>query len=339
MGLSATLRRLPRFFADLTGLQHGSVAEIAPLSSELEAEGADYQVAVRGDSSWATSLLSTTIQTLMLMRRILAPRDEPLSLAGRRVFAFTDRLDGINRLLENTRDAEARYADSNNPRAKGTVLAGLRRVDAPDHDARYADGQAGDLAASIGHRLELNPTRASSLIVSRTTAQDTGVDPNADIVVATASLEVGYDDPSVGAIVQHKAPKSAAAFLQRKGRAGRLRKQRPDGTSISMRPWTVVVLSDFGRDRIAYQDYEHIFSPTLKPRHLPTNNRALLRMQATYALFDFLDWQAKKERPCSENRGSTLAGATREWAPGAPARREQQAPFYEAELRRLLERP
>ncbi len=334
VGLSATLEDAARFFADLTGLHYGSVAEIAPLSSELEGEGADYQVAVRGDSSWATSLLSTTIQTLMLMRRILAPREEPLSLAGRRVFAFTDRLDGINRLLENTRDAEARYADSNTPRAKGVVLAGLRRIDAPDHDARYADGQAWDIAANIGHRLELNPTNASSLIVSRTTAQDKGVDPNADVVVATASLEVGYDDPSVGAVVQHKAPKSAAAFLQRKGRAGRLRKQRPDGTSISMRPWTVVVLSDFGKDRIAYQDYEHIFSPTLRPRHLPTNNRALLRMQATYALFDFLGFEAKKAG-FSPEPWIDLAGPCEKGSWGNDRRARQR--FYEARLRRLLE--
>ncbi len=334
VGLSATLEDAARFFADLTGLWRGSVVEVAPLSSEMEAEGADYQIALRGDSSWGTSLLSTTIQTLMLMRRLLAPPEGPLSLAGRRVFAFTDRLDSINRLLADMRDSEGRYPDSNLPRATGTTLAGLRRVGAPDHDARYAEGQAWDLVEAIGHRLELTPNRASSLAVARTTAQDTGVDPNADVIVATASLEVGYDDPTVGAVVQHKAPRSAAAFLQRKGRAGRLRRQRPDGTSLSMRPWTVVVLSDFGRDRLAYQDYEQIFSPTLKPRHLPTSNRALLRMQATYALFDFLGSEAKKAglfpdpwldlaSPCSESTWDD-------------ARRACQK-FYEARLRSLLE--
>ncbi|MDI1450821.1 protein DpdJ [Polyangium sp. 6x1] len=334
VGLSATLEDAARFFADLTGLRPGSVAEVSPLASEFEAEGADYQVALRGDPSWGTSLLSTTIQTLMLMRRVLAPREEPLSLAGRRVFAFTDRLDGINRLLENARDAEGRYPDSNHPRPRGTVLAGLRRVDAPDHDARYADGQAWDLAVDLGHRLELNPTRANSLIIGRTTAQDKGVDPNADVVVATASLEVGYDDPSVGAVVQHKAPKSAAAFLQRKGRAGRFRTQRTDGTSISMRPWTVVVLSDFGRDRVVYQDYEHIFSPTLKPRHLPTNNRALLRMQATYALFDFLGFEAQKAG-LSPEPWIDLASPCERGSRGDERRARQR--FYEMCLRQLLE--
>jgi hypothetical protein len=31
-----------------------------------------------------------------------------------------------------------------------------------------------------------------------------------------------------------------------------------------MRPWTVVVLSDYGRDRIAYQGYDILFNPILE---------------------------------------------------------------------------
>jgi hypothetical protein len=83
-------------------------------------------------------------------------------------------------------------------------------------------------------------------------------------------------------VLQHKAPHSPAAFLQRKGRAGR----RQD-----MRPWTVVVLSDYGRDRTAYQSYDRLFSPTLPPRHLPLANRAVLRMQAAFTLCDWLAWR------------------------------------------------
>jgi superfamily II DNA or RNA helicase len=295
VGLSATLEDAPRFFSELSGLPLGDVEEVSPHLSELEAEGADYQLAIRGDSGWGTSLLSTTIQTLMLLPRVLEPRNSvQLTLAGSRVFAFSDRLDGINRLLEDLRDAEGRWGDSNSLNPRRTVLAGLRDDHLPDADARYVHGQSWDLVQAIRPHLSLRPTQDNSLVVTRTTAQDTGVDPNSDVVVATASLEVGYDDPTVGAVVQHKAPRSSAAFLQRKGRAGRLRRVRPDGSTVSMRPWTVVVLSDFGKDRIAYQDYEHIFSPTLRPRHLPTRNRALLRMQATYALFDFMGLQATR---------------------------------------------
>ena len=50
-------------------------------------------------------------------------------------------------------------------------------------------------------------------------ARSVGLTPK----VATAALEVGFNDPLVGAIIQHKAPRGMASFLQRKGRAGRVR--------------------------------------------------------------------------------------------------------------------
>jgi superfamily II DNA or RNA helicase len=335
VGLSATLEDAERFFADLVGLKSSVVAEVSPLASELDAEGADYQLAIRADSSWGTSVLSTTIQTLMLMRRVLALRGDDAVLTGNRVFAFSDRLDGINRLLENLRDAEARWPGNNALRNNRTVLAGLRARGLPNPDVRYAEGQCWDLVETIAHKLDPTPTQESSLVVTRTTSQDTGVEANSDVVVATGSLEVGYDDPRVGAIVQHKAPKSAASFLQRKGRAGRLRREREDGTTISMRPWTIVVLSDFGRDRLAYQDYEHVFSPTLKAKHLPTKNRALLRMQATYVLFEFLGVQARKANFSPDPWIDLAARADGEGQPARDLRERQR--FYENALRRLLE--
>ena len=87
------------------------------------------------------------------------------------------------------------------------------------------------------------------LTIGRTSSQDRGVAAEAEVIVATASLEVGFNDPKVGAIVQHKAPHQLANFVQRKGRAGR---------SPEMRPWTVTILSDFGRDRLIYQSYDRL---------------------------------------------------------------------------------
>jgi hypothetical protein len=294
VGLSATLEDAARFFADLVGLAPSSVAEVSPSDGEMDSEGADYQIALRGDPMSGTSLLSTTIQTAMLMSRAIGPGPEPNLLAGNKVFAFADNLDVLNRLFDNLRDAEGRWPN-NQFRARGTVLAGLRSRARRDAVARYREGQSWDLVQSIGHTLDVPPSPASSKEVHRTMSLDPGVESRADVVVATASLEVGYDDPRVGVVIQHKAPQSDASFLQRKGRAGRMRRFRPDGTSVSMRPWTIVVLSDFGRDRVAYQDYEHIFSPQLAPRYLPTSNRALLRMQATYALFDWLGSQLRAQ--------------------------------------------
>ena len=55
-----------------------------------------------------------------------------------------------------------------------------------------------------------------------------------------------------------------------------------------MRPWMVVVLSDFGRDRIAYQQYENLIDPEVKLRALPRGNIHILKMQAAQAVLDWL---------------------------------------------------
>jgi len=275
VGLSATLADAPRFFAELVGLGPGDVSEVSPEDSEMRAEGAEYMLALRGDPSSGTSLLSTSIQALMLLRRVLAPT-RSRSLYGSRVFAFTDNLDVINRLYHNLLDAEGWDSFGRpNPRRAGGSLANLRATTVPNARERLDVGQNWSLVEEIGHVL----APGTRVRIGRTSSQDAGVDTSAEIVVATSALEVGFDDPDVGAVLQHKAPQTAAAFLQRKGRAGR----RQD-----MRPWTVVVLSDYGRDRSAYQAYDQLFSPHLPPRHLPLDNRAVLRIQGTYALFDWL---------------------------------------------------
>ncbi|MCP5899070.1 hypothetical protein NL320_26925, partial [Klebsiella pneumoniae] len=71
-------------------------------------------------------------------------------------------------------------------------------------------GQNWKAAMDIGHDL------AENKVISRTSSQDAGVDASADVVVATSSLEVGYNDPLVGAVLQHKAPNDVASYLQRK---------------------------------------------------------------------------------------------------------------------------
>ena len=274
VGLSATLADAPRFFAELVGIGPGDVAEVWPEIQELRGEGAEYMLALRGDPSSGTSLLSSTIQALMLMRRVLAANTN--DYFGTRVFAFTDNLDVTNRLYHNLLDAEGWTAFGRpNPARPLGSLANLRSSTLPNARERFDAGQNWVLPEDIGNVL----SPGGRVRVARTSSQDTGVDPTAGIVVATSALEVGLDDPEVGAILQHKAPHSSAAFLQRKGRAGRRQ---------SMRPWTTVVLSDYGRDRAAYQGYDQLFSPSLPARFLPLRNRAVLKMQATFVLCDWL---------------------------------------------------
>ena len=284
VGLSATLVNAESFFCDLTGLPESAVARVESAPEQLERVGDEYLLALRHDSTVGTSLLSATIQLSMLMPRLL---DAPGYLAseglfGTKAFVFTDRLDSVNRLYWDFLDSEGWYRPGRpNPRYRPRALATLRarRPEAPDAAAaRDAAGQLWDASQQLGHDL----VGDRQLIVGRTSSQDVGVDASAQVIVATSSLEVGFDDDAVGAVIQHKAPHNSARFLQRKGRAGR--------PSV-MRPWTVVSLSDFGRDRVAFQSYERLIDPVLEAQRLPIKSPYVLKMQSVFVT---LDWLARK---------------------------------------------
>lgn len=272
VGLSATLTNAESFFSKLTGLPEHVVEYITPAHDEMIEEGAEYNVVVKNDVSSGASLLSTSVQTTMLLGRVL----DPMSAAGKpsrsrgaigqRMFAFTDSLDVINRWYDIAVNAET-----------GNQLSQYRLRDrtwSPEHyKQRNAAGQVWWMSTELGHDL------TKALELERTSSQDRGVSRAAQLVIATSTLEVGFNDPTIGAIVQHKAPRNLASFMQRKGRGGRVR---------SMRPWTVVVTSGFGRDRWAFQHAEQLFDSILPPIHLPLNNEYVRKIQASFALMDWL---------------------------------------------------
>lgn len=301
VGLSATLRDAAGFFSTLTGLREDQVREIAPLERDLDSIGQQYQLVLRGNPMSATALLSTTIQTLMVGSRML-DRDGSTAksggLTGSRVFAFTDKLDIANRLFHALSDAEGWRSygrPSNDPPLASLRAPGAFHDPADLRLARVA-GQVWDTPEGLNHKVA-----TERIGIGITTSQQSGVEDK-EVIVATASLEVGYNDDRVGMVLQHKAPRDPAAFLQRRGRAGR---------RIEQRPWTVVVLSDFGRDGLAYRAYDRLFDPNLPARSLPISNQAVLRMQAAYAT---LDWLAGRIR----GRGSVWDDLTRPGRPRQP---------------------
>lgn len=282
VGLSATLSDASNFFATLIGAQKNQVVLLEPSHDEMVDEGAEYILLLRGDPVSQSALLSTTIQTSMLTRRILDNQQKvSKGIWGTKTFIFTDDLDVNNRLFHALVDAEGWRLKNGklepHPKKKGPLAALRANHDIEEVRKRkqISFGQDWRIATQIGHTLELND-RAK---VSRTSSQDSGVDSQAEVVVATASLEVGFNDPEVGAVIQHKAPRGVASFLQRKGRAGRLRE---------MRPWLIVVLSEFGRDRYMFQRYEELINPQVKRRSLPLDNRHIQKMQAAMTLLDWL---------------------------------------------------
>lgn len=277
VGLSATLADAQHFFANLVGAPEEEVALIEPEPDDMIEEGAEYLLALRGDPVSETALLSTTIQATMLMSRMLdCDADKSRGTWGTKTFIFTDTLDGNNRLYHDLSDAEG-WETTIPPRIDHAPLAALRNPYdfRSDERSKIELGQSWKAAMDIGHDLSQNK------VISRTSSQDAGVNAQADVVVATSSLEVGYNDPLVGAVLQHKAPNDVASYLQRKGRAG-----RPRG----MRPWMLVVLSEFGRDRVAFQRYEGLMNPEIKRQGLPLGNQHVQKMQAAMAT---LDWISK----------------------------------------------
>ncbi|MFK0093552.1 protein DpdJ [Pseudomonas sp. NPDC090592] len=288
VGLSATLTDAARFFAELVGARQERVELVEPLPDEMFDEGAEYLMVLRGDPVSQTALLSTTIQASMLTRRILDARKGcSKGTWGSKTFVFTDDLDANNRLYHQLADAEGWRTNKWGLTPHHPTLASLRgpkdgqgvdEQEAVHPLERVRLGQDWRVGTDIGHLL----SEDDRAVIGRTSSQDVGVDADAEIVVATASLEVGFNDPAVGAVLQHKAPRDVASYLQRKGRAGRSR---------TMRPWMLVVLSEFGRDRVAFQRYEELLSPEIKRQSLPLHNSHIQKMQAAMALLDWLSEQ------------------------------------------------
>lgn len=345
-GLSATLLRAQEFFADFVGIRTEDVVVTEPHATELEETGAEYLIALRHNPASVTGPLSATIQVAMALQRCLdvgggidedpfgPPSIDSSGLFGSRTFVFTDKLDVTNRLYWDLLDAEG-WWDEGKPRDRRvpSTLAHLRSSSQPRlkaqlrdaKEARLEDGQWWWMPERLGHDLDAD----RQLRVGRTSSQDQGVS-DADVIVATATLEVGYDDDRVGAIVQHKAPHDAARFLQRKGRAGR---------KMAMRPWTAVVLSDWGRDRFAWQAYDQLFDPQLEASRLPTTNRYVRRMQAVYSMLDWLGQQVLLKRP-DRNVWADLAGpaeVVEKRSADRAARRKERQDHHERLLAEILD--
>src|SRR5690606_37857722 len=55
-----------------------------------------------------------------------------------------------------------------------------------------------------------------------------------------------------------------------------------------------VVLSEFGRDRVAFQRYEELLTPEIKLQKLPLQNGHIQKMQGAMATLDWLAIQLKE---------------------------------------------
>jgi hypothetical protein len=101
-----------------------------------------------------------------------------------------------------------------------------------------------------------------------------------DLIPTSPALEVGYDDDAIQLVYQHKAPRSAASFIQRRGRAGR----DPDDSP------TVATLLWPHRPGDAFYFYrpEALYDPAFDDAPLNAGNFQVQRTHALLAFFDLL---------------------------------------------------
>ncbi len=248
IGMSATLGDPVRTWATLIGRERADVSKFGATDDERRpnprAREYYYFVQPEIESRGAPiKAASTTIQTLMCLAHGMRRRTG--RTGGFRSLVFLDSIDKLKRLHAQYGDAERRR------------LASLRT-------ASYPDGPAGDrretccgnpVSCDVFHAGECwyfaatderqwtaagRYARTRPLAVSRrpiwsATSGADDVIRTSDIVFATSSLEVGYDDPDMTLVYQQFAPRNLASFVQRKGRGGRGADDRPlTGVTLSL---------------------------------------------------------------------------------------------------------
>ncbi|MBJ7533299.1 AAA family ATPase [Rhodomicrobium vannielii ATCC 17100] len=313
IGMSATISDPGEAWGRLIGRRDVEVIRPEPGKLQPSARGREYfffiqpEVESRGaDIAGA----STTIQSLMCLSHGMRRRTG--NEGGYRSLVFFDSIDKMRRLHGAYLDAE-----------EGKELAALR-VTAYGDDAtgrpqtqccrepigcdRFADGECWWFAANdarqcgaLGLRSRGTPLRvARTPIYSGTSSDAEALVKGADVVFATSSLEVGYDDPDITLVYQHYAPQNLASFVQRKGRGGR---------ALDDRPTTAVTLSIYSpRDSWWFRRPREMISPTGFQIPLNPDNFFVRRGQALTTLLDGLARRARRTPMFDQGNEPSEAG-------------------------------
>jgi hypothetical protein len=251
IGMSATLGDPARVWAELIG--RVPVLEIRPEPNERlkNPRGREYfyfvqpEVESRGQDIAGAS---TSIQSLMCLAhgmRRRTGRD-----GGYRAIVFLDSIDKLKRLHGDYQDAEeARrlaalrtrlFDDDPGARQPRRECCGQ-----PATCDRFREGECWYFAATDGDQIaargRYRPGSALSVCERPVYSGEKGnteeMIRRSDLVFATSSLEVGYDDPDMALVYQHYSPNNLASFIQRKGRGGRGLDDRPV-TGVTLSPYS-----------------------------------------------------------------------------------------------------
>ena len=232
---------------------------------------------------------STTIQTLMCLSHGMRRRTG--REGGFRSLVFLDSIDKVRRLHSAYDDAEtqrrlAAYRTRKYPDDPATGAPREGCCGEPHGCDAFRDGECWIFAAQDtaqrcvrGRHHPGAPLQVvDQPIHAGTVGQVDKQIKEADVIFATSSLEVGYDDPDITLVYQHYAPSNLASFIQRKGRGGR---------GEDDRPITAVTLSIYsGRDVWWFRKPERMIGSTGFGIPLNSENYFVRRGQILAATLD-----------------------------------------------------
>lgn len=310
IGMSATLSSPRKLWADLTGKARKDIVHVEPHGSEMldNPNGREYyyfvqpEVESRGRDIAAAS---TTIQTAMCLAHNM--RRRTADQGGYRSVVFMDSLDKIKRMNADFIDAE-----ENKKLAQLRIKPdGKHCCGTPDQCQRFEQGECWYFASNDsaqwtahGRYLTQNTNTLSHLRVSPPISSQLSGNAESliydnDILFATSSLEVGFDDPDMMMVYQHYAPTNLASFIQRKGRGGR---------GSDDRPITGVTLSLFSPTDSWYFRYPERMLDA-KSFHIPINvqNFFVRRGQVLSLAFDVLQKNRNKAVQQQNKKGLYLS--------------------------------
>ncbi|MEY9699493.1 hypothetical protein ABIE71_002236 [Bradyrhizobium diazoefficiens] len=294
IGMSATLGDPATAWSRLIGRE--DVQPISPNNATGERQanpkGREYYYFVQPEAESRgqdISGASTTVQSFMCLAHGMRRRTG--RQGGYRGLVFLDSIDKVRRLHAVYQDAEEikRLASFRTRYYPDDPVTGQPRTNCcrePHGCEIFRDGECWWFAANdsrqvgaVGLRRRDWPlTVAPQPVTAGTIGRVEALIRRSDVVFATSSLEVGYDDPDISLVYQQYAPQNLASFIQRKGRGGR---------GINDRPVTGVTLSLYSaRDSWWFRRPSEMVNPTGFDTPLNPSNHFVRRGQVLSAMLD-----------------------------------------------------
>ena len=288
IGMSATIGEPQAFWTRFTSQKP---AVFAPRKEDYEAAaGRDYYLFMRPESESrgkGVSVASATIQALMVLMHNMRKRmtqDGP----KHRGLIFVESIDRLKRLLTDYIDAEEvrqlwQYRLPVVDAGDSLTVQDPAPAELPgfdDGEVWYFDGQdPGQFAARRPVRgASAAPLQVAPMAVYSGAPNVDAQLAQSDLIFATTSLEVGFDDSALQLVYQHRAPRNVASFVQKKGRGGR---QYGDRSIMA-----VMLSAENYRDALYYQNPELLVDPV---EYLPALNEDNYFVQRGHAIAAALD--------------------------------------------------